>query len=254
MPRRRRDPDSRTVVRLPERDLAESVLALAAPLLDSLGAAPSGDAARGVIELAIDVWNAHVAASKFWGNPRPAKLAKLRAAVHGRKSPPGAAEAFEMLSDRWRREFAFDPRRVRNWTLETRAGSPPALVCEMSLPDGVEAEIPPPADKRISIGGRFLDEARVRLDATSYLSFPVESHRASVGTDGVVTVRAKLPTALQLFAEGRLPRVGGEPVEVTVGTRKLGPMVLSEVRCAGEGGHHDVAVLVFRVPDPTVRT
>ena len=38
--RRRRDPYSRIVVRLPERDLAESILYLAAPLLRPLGSMP----------------------------------------------------------------------------------------------------------------------------------------------------------------------------------------------------------------------
>jgi hypothetical protein len=40
-----------------------------------------------------------------------------------------------------------------------------------------------------------------------------------------------MPSALQLFAEGRLPRVDGDPVEVAIGGRKLGSMVLTEVRC-----------------------
>jgi hypothetical protein len=29
----------------------------------------------------------------------------------------------------------------------------------------------------------------------------------------------------------------------------LGPTVLTEVRCSGEGAHHDIAVLVFRRAD-----
>ncbi|MBI4817303.1 MAG: hypothetical protein HY791_13655 [Deltaproteobacteria bacterium] len=55
-----------------------------------------------------------------------------------------------------------------------------------------------------------------------------------------------MPSALQLFAEGSLPRIGGDPVEVDIGGRKLGPMVLTEVHCGGEHGRHDIAVLVFR--------
>jgi hypothetical protein len=57
--RSRRDPYSRTVVRLPERDLAESILDLAAPLLQPLGATAAPDEARCVIEVAINLWNAH---------------------------------------------------------------------------------------------------------------------------------------------------------------------------------------------------
>ncbi|HMJ13550.1 MAG TPA: hypothetical protein VK524_19155 [Polyangiaceae bacterium] len=44
--RNRRDPYSWTVVRLPERDLAERVLELAAPLLERLGPAPAIDDGR----------------------------------------------------------------------------------------------------------------------------------------------------------------------------------------------------------------
>jgi hypothetical protein len=40
--------------------------------------------------------------------------------------------------------------------------------------------------------------------------------------------------------------VGGAPVEVVIGGRKLGMMVLADVRCGGENNQHDVAILVFR--------
>ena len=59
-----------------------------------------------------------------------------------------------------------------------------------------------------------------------------------------------MPSALKLFAEGRLPRVAGDAVEVVVGGRKLGPMVLSEVRCGGANYQYDIAVLIFRPADP----
>jgi hypothetical protein len=32
---------------------------------------------------------------------------------------------------------------------------------------------------------------------------------------------------------------------VVVGGKKLGPMVLRDLRCAGDAGHNDVAVLIF---------
>lgn len=67
-----------------------------------------------------------------------------------------------------------------------------------------------------------------------------------VGDDGTATVYAMMPSAVKLFADGRLTRVGGDPVEVVIGGRKLGPMVLAEVRCGGENYRYDVAVLVFR--------
>jgi len=105
----------------------------------------------------------------------------------------------------------------------------------MELPPGVQAEVPPPADKRIAIGGRFLDEVRIRFDATSYLGFPVESFSGGVDANGRATLHAKLPAALQLFADGTLAPVNGAPVEVAINGRDLGPMVLVEVRCAETG-------------------
>jgi hypothetical protein len=61
--RRRRDPYTRTVVRIPEEALDERVLGLAAPLLARLGANPVPEAVRGAIELAIAFWNAKAKAS-----------------------------------------------------------------------------------------------------------------------------------------------------------------------------------------------
>lgn len=74
----------------------------------------------------------------------------------------------------------------------------------------------------------------------------MDRHRGVVGDDGTATLYAMMPSALKLFAEGRLPRVGGDPVEVAVSGRNLGSMVLTEVCCGGENNRHDIAVLVFR--------
>jgi hypothetical protein len=195
---------------------------------------------RRAISRTIDLWNAHAIASKFWGNPRPKPLAELREAMSA------DAGVFDLLSERWRSSFAFDPRLVGEWSYEATAGSEHRLVCETKLPEGVEAEVPPPAEKRVAIGGRFLDEVQIRQDANSYLSFPVEQHRGAVDADGVASIYAKMPSVLQLFAEGRLARIGGPAVDVVIGAKKLGPMVLTEVHCAGALGRNDVAVLVFR--------
>lgn len=252
--RKQRAPNTRTVVRLPERALAESILHLAAPLLETLGPAPAPGEARPVLEAAINVWNAQVLASPFWGKPDPRPLAALREAMCGRQAPPGLADTFELLSARWRAEHSLDPRLVGAWSLEATGPDPHELVCETRLPAGVEAEVPPPAEQRVAIGGRFLDEIRVRMGATSLLSFPVENHRGEIGGDGVVTIHTTLPTVVGLFAEGLLMPIGGTPVDVMVGGKRLGAMVLSEVRCTGHGGHHDVAVLVFRRASAAITT
>jgi len=240
-----RDPNSWTVVRLPERDLAEVVLELAAPLLERLGRAPAIDDARAGVALAVTFWNASVLASKLWEYPRVKKLNELKKRMSGRQASRDEAATFDLLTARWR-EHWLDPRLVESWTYEADAAGVPRLVCTMGLPDGVRAEIPPPAEKRVAIAGKFLDEVRIAQGGNTLLSFPVDRHLGVIGENGTATVYAMMPSALQLFAEGRLPRIGGDPVEVDIGGRKLGPMVLTEVRCGGENYRHDIAVLVFR--------
>lgn len=244
--RQQLEPHTRRFARIPKRDLAESVLYLAAPLLEPLGPAPALDDARRALEWAVKLWNAQLAASKLWVEPRPQALNDQRTAMGGSPPPFGVEGAFELLSARWKQNFALEPRSVGAWSLDVDGNGKLRLVCEMTLPDGYEAEVPPPAEKRIAIGGRFLDETSIRLDATSLMSFPVEQHRFVVSADGTVTIFAKMPTALQLFAEGTLPRIGGEPVQVSFGGRAPSSMVLAEVRRGGQFGYNDVAVLEFR--------
>ncbi len=169
--------------------------------------------------------------------------------MSGRQAPRDDAATFDLLTERWR-EHWLDPRLVTSWTYEVDAAGVPRLLCTMGLPDGVRAETPPPAEKRVAIAGKFLDEARIAQGGNPLLSFPVDRHRGVIGEDGTATVYAMMPSALQLFAEGSLPRVGGSPIEVDIGGRKLGPMVLTEVRCGGENYRHDIAVLVFRTATP----
>jgi hypothetical protein len=250
---RRRDPHSWTVVRLPGRDLAETVLEFAAPTIERLGPAPSLEDERGAIELAVAFWNASVLASKRWEHPRVKELNELKKRMRGRQATPGDAATFDLLSGRWR-EHWLDPRLVESWTYDADAAGVRRFVCTMGLPDGVKADVPPPIEKRIAIGGRFLDEVRIAQGGNASLSFPVDRHRGVIGEDGTVTVHAMMPSALQLFAEGRLPRVGSDPTEIVVGGRQLGPMVLAEVHCGGENLRHDIAVLVFKPVPSGART
>jgi hypothetical protein len=186
---RRRDPRSWTVVRLPERDLAESVLDLAAPLLDRLGAAPAIDDARAAVALAVTFWNASVLASKRREYPRVKELNDLKRRLRGRRASRDDIATFDLLTERWR-EHWLDPRLVESWSYEADAAGVPRLRCTMALPEGVRAEVPPPAEKRVAIGGRFLDEVRVPLGGNTFLSYPVERHRAVIGEDGTATVFA----------------------------------------------------------------
>ncbi len=241
--RGRRDPWSRTFVTLPERDLAECILVVASPLLEDLGPTPAPDEARDAIALAIEVWNAHVSASELWGAPRPKDLTALRRRARSKQAPAGLAESFERTSARWREEFMFDPRLVGSWSLDA---TPASLHCETALPEGVEAIVPPPLEQRVRIGGKFLDEVSIALTANSFLSHPVEAHRAEQASDGVVTIWTKMTTAVALFAEGLLTPMGGGPVDVMVAGKAVGPMVLTAVRCADAVARREDVVFVLR--------
>lgn len=249
--RQRRDPNTRTVARIPEQALDARVMDLAAPLLARLGTKPAPDAVRRAIDLAIRFWNAKAQASKIWGPARPKALNDLQRKMTGKTAAAEDAEAFKLLSERWReKEIAFDPRLVGAWSLDVGDDGRPRLSCEIELPDGVEAEVPPPIEKRVAIGGKFLDEARIRLTGTpgtiALLGFPLKHHSGTISDDATVTVCTKMPTAVALLAEGVLPPIGGASVTLTVQGKKLNAMVLSEIRCDENGGHHDIAVLVFK--------
>jgi|GEM_PF-3071857 len=241
---RRRDPNSWTTVRLPESDLAELVLDFASPLLTKLGAGPSIDDERSALNLAVSFWNASVLASKLWEYPRVKELNELKKRLRGRQASREDAATYDLLTE-LRRAHWLDPRLIESWTYDTDESGVRRLRCTVALPDGVHAEVPPPVEKRIAIAGMFLDEVRIRQDgAYSFLSFPESRHRGAIAEDGTATVYAMMPSALQLFAEGKLPRVNAGSVEVAIGGRALGPMVLAEVRCVGISA--DVATLVFK--------
>lgn len=230
-----------TSVRLPERDLAEIILEVASPLLAELGTASTVEQARDVLALVVSFWNASVRASKRWERRRVKELNELKKQLQGRTS--GGSAMFDLLTATLR-PHALDPRLVDDWSYDEDAAGSRRLTCTVGLPNGVRAEIPPPIDKRIMIGGVFLDEVRIRLTSSSFLGFPYARHSGAVAEDGTATVHAMMPAALQLFAEGRLHPVGGRAIDLTIGRQALGPMVLVEIRSAGE--RHDVAALVFK--------
>jgi hypothetical protein len=233
--------NSWTSVRLPDADLAEVVLEVAAPLLRELGTGAPIAQAREVLALAVSFWNASVRASKRWERRQVKELNELKKQLRGQTCDGSAT--FEALSECFKPHW-LDPRLVERWSYDEISTGARRLTCTMGLPDGVRAVVPPPADKRIAIEGVFLDEVRVRLDSTSSLSFPYARHIGTVAEDGTATVNAMMPAVLQLFAEGHLQPMDGREVDVNVGGRALGPMVLVEVRASGE--RYDVATLVFK--------
>jgi hypothetical protein len=173
---RRRDPNSWTVARLPETDLAEVVLWVGAPLIDRLGPAPTIEEARSAVSVAVAFWNASVLASELWEHPRVKELNELKKRMRGRQASPADRAVFDQLVER-RRKYWIDPRLVVSWSYEADAAGARRLVCTMGLPDGVRAEVRPPVEKRIAIGGRYLDEVRIAQGRSMYLGFPVDRHR-----------------------------------------------------------------------------
>jgi hypothetical protein len=170
-------------------------------MFERLGPDSGLDEARAAVDLAVTLWNAHVEASKLWTKPRLKVLNKLRRKMRSKQAPAGDANLFDVLSARWLQKFMLDPRLVASWSYDASQTRARHLVCEMRLPDGVEAERRPPVERRIAIGRSFLDEVRIRLGQSSYRPFPEEHHRAVLHDDGSATIHTMMPATVQLFAE-----------------------------------------------------
>lgn len=96
---RRLDAGSWTVVRLPEHDLAEVILELAAPLLERLGPTPTLEESQGAIGFAVAFWNASVLASKRWDRPRVKELNELRKHMRAGNAKRDDAAVFDRLTE-----------------------------------------------------------------------------------------------------------------------------------------------------------
>lgn len=176
------DRHTTTVVRLPEGDLADVIFAFAGPLLEKLGPAPTLEDARAAIEPTVAFWNASVLASKRWARPSTKPLNQLKQLMRAR----GDIATFDLLTER-HREHRLEPRLVKSWTCDLDAAGKLRLACAVELPGGVRAEALPPVEKRVAIGGAFLDEVQIARGANTSLSFPVDRHRASVAENGTAT-------------------------------------------------------------------
>lgn len=233
---------------LPERPLPDCILDLTTRARDALPPTPpTADAHRRFIALAVETWNAHVHASKLWGATRTKPLTELRQRVKSNEAPAGMAAAFKSMSARWKEHHWTDPRLVGTWSLDPTHAT---LTCEVTLPDGVEALVPPPLEKRVRVGGVFLDEASIHISANSVLRFPIEAHRGTRADDGEVTIRTKTATAVALFANGRLSPIGDTTLDIMVAGKQLGPMLLVDVRCVDLSGSQGSVELVLR-PAPS---
>jgi hypothetical protein len=243
-------PHTRTFIFVPERKMSETILDFAAPVLEPLGPVPELEEARRALEFAINAWNLHVMATALWGKPK--FLAEATRVMGGPASPPGLAAMFEALGDRRRSLFANDYRCVGEWTLGPDGAGGHSLRCDARLPEGCEPHVPPRAETRISIDGRYLDEVQIRQTATSFLAFPPERHRAETTGDRVVLHVPALAVA-QLLAEGRLPPIGGRSVELIVHAQPPRRMVLAEICSGARSVLGEVVSLTFRAAGPDAR-
>ncbi|MBK7399625.1 MAG: hypothetical protein IPJ34_26045 [Myxococcales bacterium] len=239
-------PLTRTFIFVPERKMSETILDFAAPLLEPLGPVPALADARGAIELAINVWNLHVMATSLWGKPQ--FLAEARQVACRPGSPPGLAAVFEALGERRRTSFLNDYRCVGEWSLGPDGAGGHSLRCDARLPEGCEPHVPPRAETRISIDGRYLDEIRLQQTATSFVAFPPERHRADVTGDRIVLHLPAL-AVVQLFADGGLPTIGGRSVELVVRARPPRRMVLVDVCAGARSAVGEVVSLTFKPAD-----
>jgi tetratricopeptide (TPR) repeat protein len=88
--------------------------------------------------------------------------------------------------------------------------------------------------RRIAIGGRLLEDMLVREDSElpgglAYRAFPGKEHAVVEDAQGV-TVSLPTLSALQLYHEGVLPVDRAQPVELTVGRRRIGPLFVHWLR------------------------
>ncbi len=103
----------------------------------------------------------------------------------------------------------------------------------------------------IAIGGRHLDEVRIRQNRTdmagtlSFLSFPAHRHWASVEPDHLV-VSTQAATVVQLFAESVLAPMGGPSVTVQIGSKEFGTCMLEAVETDGVNTLDTTIILRFR--------
>jgi hypothetical protein len=82
--------------------------------------------------------------------------------------------------------------------------------------------------RRIAIGGRLLEDLQVQIDArprgyVSYRMYPGSQYSAREDAQGV-TLWLPALAALKLYHEGVLPGDRLQPVELTLGRRRIGPL------------------------------
>jgi hypothetical protein len=106
--------------------------------------------------------------------------------------------------------------------------NPPARPTQAQRPCA-ETVRPRAGVRRIAIGGRVLEDMRVPSESPrppaceSYRAFPGEDLSVVVDGQGMTL---SLPTlaVLQLYHEGVLPGDRSQPVEVTLGSQRIGPL------------------------------
>jgi hypothetical protein len=233
---------SKTVIFVPDRKISETILEFAEPILEPLGSVPDLEAARRALDLAVGVWNFHAMATPLWGKPQFLAEARARMAAPG--NPPELARIFEQLLERRATLYGGDYRVVGTWDLGPDGAGGHSFRCDARLPEGCEAYVPPAVETRIRIGGRFLDEVKIRQSKTSLLSFPV-SHHSATNAGERVTIETPVLVAVQLFADGTLPAIRAGSVDVAVYGSPSRKMGLVEIHTSAKPIRGELVSLVF---------
>jgi len=107
-----------------------------------------------------------------------------------------------------------------------------------------------PGIRRIAIDGHFLDAVQTRLQSDpkakslSYVSAPVEQHRATEDEQGI-TVSVPALTAVQLFYDGVLPADPQTSVKLSIGGHLVGSFYLHGIRAVSASDSGSPVLLRF---------
>jgi len=119
------------------RKMSATILAFGAPLIDPLPGEAPLELRRALLDLVVQIWNAHVMAMPQWGQPH--FLVQMRQTLE-RNCQAGelqweALHAFEILShERARARFASDPRAVEQSSVQMVDPAHWSFSCDARLP------------------------------------------------------------------------------------------------------------------------
>ena len=124
-----------TTVKIPGRNLGDTILDFGEPLLSLLDSARADQHLINIFQILITVWNAHVLAMPVWGKPE--ELKKVQKPIQRDVGKIRGVDVWKALSERRAKQFADDPRLVTKWDLK------PSEDAELGVTLEVELMLPP---------------------------------------------------------------------------------------------------------------